>query len=123
MAPLQEFAAGGGPVLGICNGFQVLTEAGFLPGALQKNGGLKFLCKTVELEVATTRSVLTSEAEVGQRLRVPINHFEGNYTCDDETLAQLQRPGPHRRSATSTTRTDRWATSPASATRRATSSG
>ena len=90
MAPIQEFAASGGPVLGICNGFQVLTEAGFLPGALQKNGGLKFLCKTVELEVASTRSALTSEAELGQRLRVPINHFEGNYTCDQEMLAQLR---------------------------------
>ena len=90
MAPIQAFAAGGGPVLGICNGFQVLTEAGFLPGALQKNAGLKFLCTTVELEVASTRSVLTSDAEVGQRLRVPINHFEGNYTCDQATLAQLR---------------------------------
>jgi phosphoribosylformylglycinamidine synthase subunit PurQ / glutaminase len=90
MAPIQEFAASGGPLLGICNGFQVLTEAGFLPGALQKNGGLKFLCKTVELEVASTRSVLTSETEVGQRLQVPINHFEGNYTCSPETLAELQ---------------------------------
>ena len=90
MGPIQEFAAAGGPVLGICNGFQVLTEAGFLPGALQKNAGLKFLCTTVELEVAATRSVLTSEAEVGQRLQVPINHFEGNYTCDDATLAQLR---------------------------------
>ena len=90
MRSVKEFAAGGGLVLGICNGFQVLTEAGFLPGALQKNAGLKFLCTTVELEVAATRSVLTSEAEVGQRLQVPINHFEGNYTCDDATLAQLR---------------------------------
>jgi phosphoribosylformylglycinamidine synthase len=89
MAPIQEFAAAGGPVLGICNGFQVLTEAGFLPGALQKNGGLKFLCTTVELEVASTRSSLTSSAETGQRLRVPINHFEGNYTCDEATMATL----------------------------------
>jgi phosphoribosylformylglycinamidine synthase I len=90
MAPIREFAASGGPVLGICNGFQVLTEGGFLPGALQKNRGLKFLCKTVEMEVASTRSVLTADAELGQRLRVPINHFEGNYTCDAETLARLQ---------------------------------
>jgi len=90
MEPVREFAASGGPVLGICNGFQVLTEGGFLPGALQKNRGLKFLCTTVELEVASTRSVLTSAAELGQRLRVPINHFEGNFTCDDETLAELR---------------------------------
>jgi phosphoribosylformylglycinamidine synthase len=87
---VREHAAAGGPVVGICNGFQVLTEAGLVPGALQKNRGLKFLCTTVELEVATTDSVLTSEAEPGQRLRVPINHFEGNYTCDPETLAALR---------------------------------
>lgn len=68
-------------MVGICNGFQVLTEAGLLPGALQKNRGLKFLCTTVQLRVETTRSVLTSEASVGDVLRVPINHFEGNYTC------------------------------------------
>jgi phosphoribosylformylglycinamidine synthase subunit PurQ / glutaminase len=90
MGPVREFAAAGGAVLGICNGFQVLTEGGFLPGALQKNRGLKFLCTTVELEVVSTRSALTSEAEIGQRLRVPINHFEGSYTCDGETLHRLQ---------------------------------
>lgn len=90
MDAVAEFAASGGPVVGICNGFQVLTEAGLLPGALQKNRGLKFLCTTVELRVETTNSVLTSAAQVGQTLRVPINHFEGNYTCDAETLAELQ---------------------------------
>jgi phosphoribosylformylglycinamidine synthase len=90
MAAVRDFAAAGGPVLGICNGFQVLTEGGFLPGALQKNRGLKFLCTTVELVVASTRSVLTNAAEEGQRLRVPINHFEGNYTCDEATLKELQ---------------------------------
>jgi phosphoribosylformylglycinamidine synthase len=61
-----------------------------VPGALQKNRGLKFLCTTVELRVETTGSVLTSEARVGDVLRVPINHFEGNYTCDPETLAELR---------------------------------
>jgi phosphoribosylformylglycinamidine synthase len=76
--------------VGICNGFQVLTEAGLLPGALQKNRGLKFLCTTVPLRVETTASVLTSEARVGDVLSIPINHFEGSYTCDDETLAQLR---------------------------------
>lgn len=90
MDALREHAAAGGPVLGICNGFQVLTEAGLLPGALQKNRGLKFLCTTVELRVETTRSVLTSAAEVGAVLRVPINHFEGNFTCSPETLAELR---------------------------------
>jgi phosphoribosylformylglycinamidine synthase len=90
MNAVSAFAAGGGPVVGICNGFQVLTEARLLPGALQKNAGLKFLCEIVELRVETTTTVLTNECELGQRLRVPINHFEGNYVCDDPTLAQLR---------------------------------
>ncbi|MDP9388021.1 MAG: phosphoribosylformylglycinamidine synthase subunit PurQ [Actinomycetota bacterium] len=90
MAAVSRFAAEGGPVVGICNGFQVLTEAGLLPGALQKNAGLKFLCTTVEVRVESSRSVLTSEAEVGRILRIPINHFEGNFTCSPETLARLQ---------------------------------
>jgi phosphoribosylformylglycinamidine synthase len=90
MASVTAFAADGGPVVGICNGFQVLTEAGLLPGALQKNAGLKFLCTTVTLRVETTDSPLTSEAAVGDELRIPINHFEGNYTCDAETLAVLR---------------------------------
>jgi phosphoribosylformylglycinamidine synthase len=90
MEAVQRFAADGGPVVGICNGFQVLTEAGLLPGALQKNRGLKFLCAPAELRVETTESVLTSGTEVGQVLRVPVNHFEGNYTCSPETLAELR---------------------------------
>jgi len=90
MQAVQRFAADGGPVVGICNGFQVLTEAGMLPGALQKNAGLKFLCTTVTLRVETTRSVLTAAASVGDELRVPVNHFEGNYTCDEATLARLK---------------------------------
>ena len=90
MQSITSFAAGGGPVIGICNGFQVLTEAGLLPGALQKNAGLKFVCKTVELRVETTNSALTNEASAGQVLRIPINHFEGNYSCSPETLAELQ---------------------------------
>jgi phosphoribosylformylglycinamidine synthase I len=90
MQAVAEFAASGGPVVGICNGFQVLTEAGLLPGALQKNRGLKFLCTTVGLRVESTDSVLTSETNIGDVLRIPINHFEGNYTCAPETLAQLR---------------------------------
>jgi phosphoribosylformylglycinamidine synthase len=90
MQAVSEFAAGGGPVVGICNGFQVLCEAHLLPGALQKNAGLKFLCETVELRVETTTTVLTSEARVGDILRVPINHFEGNYVCDPTTLERLR---------------------------------
>ena len=90
MQAVAAFAAEGGPVVGICNGFQVLTEAGLLPGALQKNRGLKFVCSTVEVRVESTRSVLTSTAIEGQVLRIPINHFEGNYTCSATTLAELR---------------------------------
>ncbi len=90
MGAVEAFAAEGGPVLGICNGFQVLTEAHLLPGALQKNRGLTFLCQTAELEVASGRSALTAGVEPGTRLRVPINHFEGNYTCDARTLEELR---------------------------------
>jgi len=93
MAAISAFAAAGGPVLGICNGFQVLTEAGLLPGALQKNAGLKFICGPAELIVASTSSVLTRTATVGDVLTVPINHFEGNFTCSPETLAELEDNG------------------------------
>jgi phosphoribosylformylglycinamidine synthase len=93
MGAVERFAADGGPVVGICNGFQVLTEAHLLPGALQKNRGLTFLCTTVELEVASGHSALTSGLDVGTRLRIPINHFEGNYTCDERTLAELNAEG------------------------------
>ena len=90
MDAVSEFAASGGPVVGICNGFQVLTEAGLLPGALQKNAGLTFVCDTVTLRVETTRTVLTGLARPGAQLRIPINHFEGNYVCSPETLAELR---------------------------------
>jgi phosphoribosylformylglycinamidine synthase subunit PurQ / glutaminase len=90
MDAVAEFAAAGRPVAGICNGFQVLCEAGLLPGALQKNAGLKFLCRTVECRVDSTRSALTAGATRGQVLALPINHFEGNYVCDDATLARLR---------------------------------
>ena len=90
MGAITQFIADGGPVIGICNGFQVLTEAGLLPGALQKNSGLKFLCQPTVLRVDSTDSVLTRRATIGAELSVPINHFEGNYTCDVETLARLR---------------------------------
>jgi phosphoribosylformylglycinamidine synthase I len=90
MEAVTAFADAGGPVVGICNGFQVLTEAGLLPGALQKNAGLKFVCAPAELRVETLNSALTNKAEAGQSLSIPINHFEGNYTCSDETLAELR---------------------------------
>lgn len=89
MEAVQDFARGGGPVIGICNGFQVLTEAGLLPGALQKNGRLRFLCQPARLVVTSTASALTGGAHVGDELVMPINHFSGNYTCDDETLRRL----------------------------------
>jgi phosphoribosylformylglycinamidine synthase len=89
MAAVKAFADDGGSVLGICNGFQVLTESGLLPGALQKNAGLKFLCGPAALVVGSTSSVVTAETTVGAVLRLPVNHFEGNYTCDAETLAAL----------------------------------
>ncbi len=91
MAAVERFAATGGSVLGICNGFQVLVEAGLLPGALQKNRGLTFLCQPTTLVVSSTSSVLTRGATVGLELVVPINHFSGSYTCDDETYEELVR--------------------------------
>ncbi|MBI2708264.1 MAG: phosphoribosylformylglycinamidine synthase subunit PurQ [Actinobacteria bacterium] len=90
MGAVAQHAAAGGPVVGICNGFQVLTEAGLLPGALQKNAGLKFVCTTASLRVDSTHSVLTSAVPHGTVLQVPINHFEGNYTCSPATLAALR---------------------------------
>lgn len=90
MTAVGEFAAAGGPVVGICNGFQVLTEAGLLPGALQKNRGLRFLCTRVTIRVESADSVLTAGLPVGTELELPINHFEGNYTCDLDTLAMLR---------------------------------
>jgi phosphoribosylformylglycinamidine synthase len=90
MAAVTEFAHAGGPVVGICNGFQILTEAGLLQGALQKNRGSRFLCTTTEVVVDTTDSALTGAATTGDVLRLPINHFEGNYTCSPEVLAELR---------------------------------
>jgi phosphoribosylformylglycinamidine synthase len=91
MSAVADFAAAGGPVLGICNGFQVLTEAGMLPGALRRNDGLRFICDTVGLVVSSSASVLTAATTPGTTLRLPINHYEGNYTCDAATLEQLQQ--------------------------------
>ncbi|MCU1488707.1 MAG: phosphoribosylformylglycinamidine synthase subunit [Acidimicrobiaceae bacterium] len=93
MDSLAGFAEAGGPVVGICNGFQVLTEAGLLPGALMRNAGLRFLCTTVECEVASTSSVLTTGVAKGRVLRLPINHYEGNFVCDPDTLAALEANG------------------------------
>ena len=89
-AAIQAHAARGGYVIGICNGFQVLTEMRLLPGALMRNAGLKFICKPVELVVATTESDYTAGYAKGQRISVPVAHHDGNYTVDAETLARLQ---------------------------------
>jgi phosphoribosylformylglycinamidine synthase subunit PurQ / glutaminase len=89
MEAVTRFAHEGGPVVGICNGFQVLTEAGLLPGALQKNGHLRFLCQPTRVQVSSTASALTGLAKVGEELVIPINHFSGSYVCDEETLRRL----------------------------------
>jgi phosphoribosylformylglycinamidine synthase len=93
MEAVTRFAQQGGPVVGICNGFQVLTEAGLLPGALQKNRRLRFLCQPTLVRVTSTASVLTGAASEGDELLLPINHFSGSFTCDDETLRQLNGEG------------------------------
>ena len=86
---IRSFAAAGGLVLGICNGFQILCEAGLLPGALRWNAGLKFICRPVTLRVETTDSPFTSAASPGQSLEIPINHFQGNYYCSPALLDEL----------------------------------
>jgi len=83
------FAEQGGYVLGVCNGFQVLTETGLLPGALMRNANLKFICKPIEITVETAQSDFTSGYHKGQRITVPVAHHDGNYTADADTLAQL----------------------------------
>ena len=93
MEAVTRFAADGGPVVGICNGFQVLTEAGLLPGALVKNRGLRFVCAPARLRVDSDRSVLTAGLPLGTTLSVPVNHFSGSYVCDAATLAQLRDGG------------------------------
>jgi phosphoribosylformylglycinamidine synthase len=90
MQSVKKFADGGGLVLGICNGFQILTESGLLPGALMRNAGLKYICKQVYLRTETTDSPFTGQIEKGRVLQMPIGHMEGNYYCEPETLAQLE---------------------------------
>ena len=87
---LVDFAARGGRVLGICNGFQVLTELGLLPGALTRNRNLHFICEDAELEIASVRTPWTNAANASDRITLPIAHGEGRYQCSDETLRQLQ---------------------------------
>ncbi len=90
MVPVKRFAAAGGPVMGICNGFQILCEAGLLPGALMRNAGLRYICKQVHLRTETADSAFTNTLHRGEVLRMPIGHMEGNYFCDDATLSTLE---------------------------------
>jgi phosphoribosylformylglycinamidine synthase I len=92
MAAVRARAAEGGVVVGICNGFQILCEAGMLPGALRKNSGLRFICRWVDVRVEAT-TALTSLARRGQVLRLPINHFEGNWHCSPDELQSLRADG------------------------------
>ncbi len=93
MAPLEDFAKGGGPVLGVCNGFQVLTEAHLLPGALLRNVGMRFVCKRIRLRVETRETPWTSLFEAGDGLVLPVAHNEGNYFADERTLRELEDEG------------------------------
>lgn len=90
MAAVRKFAADGGLVLGICNGFQILVEAGMLPGALIRNRNLKFICREVRLRTETLDSPFTAAAQPGQILRIPIAHGEGCYVADERTLDELE---------------------------------
>ena len=91
MKAVDRFARSGGLVLGICNGFQILLEAGLLPGAMMRNKGLRFLCRQVHSRVESTDTPFTCAARQGQVLKMPIAHMDGNYFCDSSTLADLQR--------------------------------
>ncbi|WP_419907857.1 phosphoribosylformylglycinamidine synthase subunit PurQ [Candidatus Poriferisodalis sp.] len=90
MDAVTAFANAGGPVVGICNGFQVLTEAGLLPGALRPNTGLSFLCQPQRVVMAAVNHVLSHGLSRSEELSIPINHFEGNFVCDESTLQRLR---------------------------------
>lgn len=91
MAAVKEFAANGGRVLGICNGFQILTEAGLLPGVLMRNASLQFVCRPVKLTIETTKTPFTSAYDRGQHVTFPVAHMEGNYFVDAATLAEMKQ--------------------------------
>ena len=93
MRAVVEAAGRGVPVLGVCNGFQVLTEAGLLPGALMRNAGIRFVCREVPLVVENTQSLFTAGYETGQRIVIPVAHHDGNYFADDATLDRLEGEG------------------------------
>src|SRR6202521_3348937 len=91
MQSVAKFAQAGGLVIGICNGFQILCEAGLLPGALLRNAGLKYVCKPVNLRVENADTPFTNTCKQGEVLQIPIGHMEGNYYCDPQTLSTLQQ--------------------------------
>ena len=91
MESVRKFASGGGLVLGICNGFQILCESGLLPGALMRNIGLKYVCKPVHVRVETTDTPFTNTCHEGDVLQIPVGHMEGNYFCDAATLEMLEK--------------------------------
>ena len=91
MKSVEKFAKSGGMVLGICNGFQILCEAGLLPGAMMRNSGLRFICRHVHIRVEETDTPFTCAAQQGQILKIPIAHSDGNYTADEDTLAGLEK--------------------------------
>ena len=91
MESVRKFAAGGGLVLGICNGFQILCESELLPGALMRNIGLKYVCKSVQVRVENAETPFTNACNKGDVLTIPIGHMEGSYFCDPETLEELRR--------------------------------
>ncbi|EEM73620.1 Phosphoribosylformylglycinamidine synthase 1 [Bacillus thuringiensis serovar andalousiensis BGSC 4AW1] len=90
MKAVQKAAEQGKPILGVCNGFQILVESGLLPGALMRNENLKFMCRTVQLRVENNETMFTSQYEKDEIINIPIAHGEGNYYCDEETLKQLE---------------------------------
>lgn len=91
MKSVEKFATSGGLVLGICNGFQILLEAGLLPGAVMRNVGLRYICRHVNIRIENTATPFTQAAKPGQILKIPIAHNDGNYTCDPHTLAELHK--------------------------------
>ncbi|MDT9598557.1 phosphoribosylformylglycinamidine synthase subunit PurQ [Sphingosinicella rhizophila] len=93
MRPVKDAADRGVAVLGICNGFQILTETGLLPGALMRNAGISFVCRDVPLTVENSQSVFTSRYEAGEAITIPVAHHDGNYTADEETLDRLEGEG------------------------------
>lgn len=90
MTEVVKAAEAGKPILGVCNGFQILLEAGLLPGAMKRNESLSFICKPVELKVENSQTMFTGEYNEGEVITIPIAHGEGNYYCDEETLEQLK---------------------------------